>query len=314
MPDEIQPVPDVHDENAEKLSILSEQERTEERQAALDHSALLLSEAKSFGIVSISADAIISIDNDRRIALFNEGAEKIFGYSKAEAVGAPLDILIPERLRAIHRRHLERFASGDQVSRRMGERGGAILGLRKNGEEFPADAAISKLEVSGETILTVTLRDVTDAKRFERNQKLLADMGRVLAATLDYEETLTRVAELAVRELADFCVVDVVEDDGEIRRLRVVGRDPSQQRICDSLRHIPIDRSRPALLWSPLATRQPVLIEKVTPEIVAAWAQSDEHLRVLQEMEPRSIIVVPLLARGSCRPPGFERLGRTIFS
>jgi PAS domain-containing protein len=62
---------------------------------------LRLSEAKASGIVSISADAIISIDDDQRITLFNEGAEKIFGYSKAEAVGASLDILIPERFRAI---------------------------------------------------------------------------------------------------------------------------------------------------------------------------------------------------------------------
>ena len=263
------------------------------------NAALRLSEAKSAGIVSIALDAIISIDNDQRITLFNEGAERIFGYSKAEAIGAPIDILIPERFRAIHRQHLERFASADQSSRRMGERGTAILGLRKNGEEFPADAAISKLEVGGETILTVALRDVTDAKRFESDQKLLADMGPVLVGTLDYEETLTRLTQLAVRELADFCMVDVVEDDGEMRRLRIVARDPSKQWICDALRHTPIDRSRPRLVGSPLETKQPVLIGRVTPEIVASWAQSDEHLRVLQEMEPRSIIVVPLLARGN---------------
>ncbi|HEY6562489.1 MAG TPA: PAS domain S-box protein [Polyangiaceae bacterium] len=262
------------------------------------NAALRLSEAKSSGIVSIAADAIISIDNDQRITLFNGGAEGIFGYSQAEAIGAPLDILIPERFRAMHREHLERFAAGDQGSRRMGERGAAILGLRKNGEEFPADAAISKLEVGGERILTVALRDVTDAKRVEREQKLLADMGPVLVGTLDYEETLTKLAQLAVRELADFCIVDVVQDNGEIRRLRVVGRDPSQQWLCDSLRHTPIDRSRPRLVWSPLETKQPILIEKVTPEIVASWAQSDEHLRALQAMKPRSIIVVPLLARG----------------
>ena len=59
--------------------------------------ALRLSEAKFSGIVSISADAIISIDEDQRITLFNEGAEKIFGWSRAEVIGAPLDILIPER-------------------------------------------------------------------------------------------------------------------------------------------------------------------------------------------------------------------------
>lgn len=262
------------------------------------NAALRRSESKAAGILSIAVDAIISIDTDARITLFNKAAEQIFGYSQAEAVGAPFEMLIPQRFRATHRQHLARFASGEPVSRKMGERRAAIVGLRKSGEEFPADAAISKLEVGDEQILTVALRDATEARRFECHQKLLADVGLVLADTLDYEGTLTRLAELAVRELADFCIVDVVEDDGEIRRLRVVGRDPSKQQICDSLKQIPIDRSGPRLVWSTLETKKPVLIERVTPEIVGSWAQSEEHLRALQEMQPRSLIVVPILARG----------------
>ena len=70
------------------------------------------SEAKFSGIISISADAIISIDEEQRITIFNDGAEQIFGYSKAEAIGTPLDNLIPERFRNTHRQHVERFASG----------------------------------------------------------------------------------------------------------------------------------------------------------------------------------------------------------
>ncbi|MBS1148842.1 MAG: diguanylate cyclase/phosphodiesterase & domain with sensor(s), partial [Myxococcaceae bacterium] len=73
--------------------------------------ALQLSEARSTGILSISVDAIISVDEDSRIAMFNEGAEKIFGYSRAEVIGAPLDLLIPERFRVVHRQHVTRFAA-----------------------------------------------------------------------------------------------------------------------------------------------------------------------------------------------------------
>ena len=260
--------------------------------------ALRLSEAKSSGIVSIAADAIISIDAEHRIALFNEGAERIFGHSKSEAIGAPFEILVPERFRNVHRQHIERFAAGETGARKMGEPGAAIFGLRKSGQEFPADAAISKLEVGGEKILTIALRDVTDAKRVERDQKLLADMGPILASTLDYEETLTRLAQLAVREIASFCLVDLVEEDGEFRRLRVVARDPSKQWVCDSLMCTPVNRDYSRLVWDPLETKQPILIETVTPQLVASWAQSDEHLRALRKMDPRSIIVVPLLARG----------------
>ena len=77
-----------------------------------------------------------------------------------------------------------------------------IVGLRKNGEEFPADAAISKLEVGGTRVLTVALRDVTEQKRIENEQRFLAEVGPVLATTLDYEETLSRIAELAVRDVS----------------------------------------------------------------------------------------------------------------
>ena len=133
--------------------------------------ALRISEAKYAGIVSISADAIISIDDDQRITIFNDGAEKIFGYSRSEAIGAPLDILIPDRFRSAHRQHVERFAVGDVTARRMGERLTTIAGLRKNGEEFPAEAAISKLQVGEKTLLTVALRDITERKRIEEELK-----------------------------------------------------------------------------------------------------------------------------------------------
>ena len=102
--------------------------------------ALRLSEAKFSGIVSISADAIVSIDADQRIILFNEGAEKMFGWSNREMIGKPLEELFPERFRAAHRRDVGRFAAGENIARHMGERRVQIYGLRRNGEEFPARA------------------------------------------------------------------------------------------------------------------------------------------------------------------------------
>jgi PAS domain S-box-containing protein len=125
-----------------------------------------LSEARLSGIVSNAADAIISIDEHQRITLFNEGAERIFGYSVGEVLGQKLDILLPARLRAIHTQHIRDFAAGQQVSRQMGERR-PIFGMRKNGEEFSAEASISKVEVGGTRLLTVILRDDTERKRAE---------------------------------------------------------------------------------------------------------------------------------------------------
>jgi len=128
--------------------------------------ALRLSEAKFSGIISIAAEAIISVDRRQCITIFNEGAEQIFGYAKEEMIGAPFDRLIPERFRARHNADFDRFAGGPANARKMGDRA-AVYGLRKGGTEFPAEASISKVEVGGETFFSVVLRDITDRKAVE---------------------------------------------------------------------------------------------------------------------------------------------------
>ena len=111
-------------------------------------------------------------------------------------------MLLPERFRDVHRRHVDAAAAGATGARRMGARA-EIFGRRKNGEEFPADAAISKIRVEGTTLLTVSVRDVTEQKRIEREHKLLAEVGAVFSSSLVYEETLGSIAELLVSQLAD---------------------------------------------------------------------------------------------------------------
>lgn len=262
--------------------------------------ALRLAEAKATSIVSTAADAIICIDKDQRIATFNDGAENIFGYSRAEVVGAPLDILIPERLRAIHRQHVEKFAAEKVVSRRMGARGPVpILGLRKNGEEFPADAAISKFGMGDQRMLAVVLRDITEQERIEREQRLLAEVGPVLADTLDFEETLSEIAKIAVQDLADLCIVDI-KDKGEVRRFRVLARDPARTEIAEALMRIPLDRKQQQMVDTVLEAKKPVLIERVTPKDLASWTESEESLRALRDLDVRSVVAVPLIAHSDC--------------
>jgi PAS domain S-box-containing protein len=275
---------------------ISERKRAEE--------ALRLAEAKSSGILSISADAIISIDENQRITLFNEGAEKIFGYSKAEALGAPLDLLIPERFRAQHRRHVELFAANREVARRMRERDVAIYGLRKNGEEFPADAAISKLEVGGTRLFTIALRDATEQRRQEDEQRLLAEIGGVLASTLDFDDTVLGVARLATRSLADVCIVDVPGTPGEPPTRKIVCRNPEHARLCDRLAQ---DFSEPQRIPAGrlhFETERAVLLHDWS-EVVARLAQSEAQRSLLKAILPRSVMVAPLVARG-------KRLGEII--
>ncbi|HUF65846.1 MAG TPA: PAS domain-containing sensor histidine kinase [Gemmatimonadaceae bacterium] len=135
-------------------------------------------------IVSIAADAIISVDEDQRIVLFNSGAEQIFGYTEEEILGQPLDLLIPERVAAVHRQHIRDFADSPVMARRMGERR-EIAGIRKNGQEFPADASILKTRVDEGWLFTVVLRDTTEAKKATEEQGRLLDAARRAARMRD---------------------------------------------------------------------------------------------------------------------------------
>lgn len=191
---------------------------------------LRISEAKFSGIVSISADAIVAIDEEQRIRLFNAAAEAMFGHSEAEAIGAPLETLIPERLRSAHGAHVDRFAGGVPGGRRVGACTD-VVGRRKSGEEFPAEASIARLDVAGLRLLTVALRDMSERQRAMNEQRLLIELGSVLSATLEYERTVANLAALMVREgVADRCVVDVVDEAGNVRRVGAAADDPSEVR------------------------------------------------------------------------------------
>jgi PAS domain S-box-containing protein len=132
--------------------------------------ALRVSEAKFSGIVSIAADAIVTVDEQQRITVFNEGAEQIFGYTKSEVIGTPLERLIPERFRLVHAGHFARFASGPVAARRMAERQD-IVGLRKNGREFPAEVSIARVSAGGAMFFSVVVRDITFRKQVEDELK-----------------------------------------------------------------------------------------------------------------------------------------------
>jgi PAS domain S-box-containing protein len=192
---------------AEEREQLLAREKVARRDAERAAEALRLSEAKFSGIVSIAADAIISVDEHQRITFFNEGAERIFGFTRNEVVGTPLERLIPERFRGAHGEHFARFAAGREAARMMGERR-EIFGLRKSGEEFPAEASISKVIVDGATFFSVVLRDVTSRKRVEHAlQRAVAARDSVLGIVAhDLRNPLSTIimqAELLERDKSE---------------------------------------------------------------------------------------------------------------
>ncbi len=123
--------------------------------------------ARFFGILDIANDAVISVNAAQEVVVFNKGAEKIFGYAAAEVLGQPLDLLIPKRFHETHRKHVDTFRQSSVVNRLMAERS-EVFGIRKNGQEFPCEASISKFSIGGESLFTAILRDITQRKLSEQ--------------------------------------------------------------------------------------------------------------------------------------------------
>jgi PAS domain S-box-containing protein len=159
--------------------------------------ALRASQARLAAILENSADGVVCVNQHLQITLFNQAAEHMFGYTEEEVVGQHLDILVPERLRAIHHQHIARFDASAQRALHMSNRK-PILGLRKDGTEFPMDAPLTRIEIDGEKVFTLTMRDITG--RLQAEQELLRSRDelevRVKERTAELQELSNRLAQL----------------------------------------------------------------------------------------------------------------------
>lgn len=145
---------------------------TEHRQDAV---ALRESQTQLVSIIGSAMDAIITIDRDQNIVLFNASAEKMFQCSAETAIGNPIEQFIPARFRGAHRDHVSTFAQTNTTRRLMGELG-AIWGVRSDGGEFPIEASISQTEVGGQKLFTVIIRDITSRKHAEEQLREQAEL------------------------------------------------------------------------------------------------------------------------------------------
>ncbi len=181
------------------------------------------------GLLSVAPDAIVAVGKGALIRVFNPGAEKLFGRPAREALGQPLDILIPERYHALHAEHMNRFREGGEQSRLMTERS-EIFGVRADGSEFPAEASVFKMRLDDEEILTVMLHDVTARKAAE---------AELIAAKKEAEHALIQAEKMAAigtltagigHEInnplyAIMGAAEAVRDGDDIERSRAHGAD-----------------------------------------------------------------------------------------
>lgn len=142
--------------------------------------------------------------------------------------------------------------------------------------------------------------EIGDRKKIENAQKFMSEASKLLASSLDYEITLASIVKLAVPEIADWCAIDILQEDNSIQRLAVAHVDPAKVELAYKLhrRYPPnLDRDRdPAI--NALRTGKPELASEISDSMLANSARDPEHLEILRQLNLRSYIVVPLVARG----------------
>jgi sigma-B regulation protein RsbU (phosphoserine phosphatase) len=122
-------------------------------------------------IIEIAPDAVITIDEEQRITLFNPKAEDVFGYTAEEVMGKPLTMLMPDKSRDLHSGEVGKFKQEEVPARSMDDRR-EIFGKRKDGSMFPAEAGIAKTKIDGEYYFTTFFRDITVRKRMSEQLEL----------------------------------------------------------------------------------------------------------------------------------------------
>jgi len=174
---------------------------------------LRISQERVEGIIATAMDAIITIDDEQRIVLFNAAAEKMLRCQARDGIGSPIDRFIPERFRAAHCAHVRHFGEAGYTTRTMGP---ALWGLRADGEEFPIEATISQMETGGRKLFTVIIRDITERLRAEEALKRSEEHCRELVlrspmamAVVHLPESTTELVNLKFIELFGYTMEDV---------------------------------------------------------------------------------------------------------
>ncbi|HEX6654188.1 MAG TPA: SpoIIE family protein phosphatase [Thermoleophilaceae bacterium] len=251
------------------------------------------------------ADAVTAQAPDGRLLFANEAAARSMGFdTPQELMDAPIAVIM-DRYEIIDDRG-EPFPLEALPGRRAlgGEENPETVvrfRLRETGEErWSAVKAAPIRDHDGKVVMAINvIEDITTHKRAELGQRFLARSADVLASSLDPDQLLVEIANLAVPELADWCSVEVQTDGGVLERKALAHVNPDvRERALDLARRFPPDPDAPQGVYHVVRTGQPELYPDIPDEMIRAAAVDEEHYNEIVAIGMRSAIVVPMTTRG----------------
>ncbi|MEI6043884.1 MAG: ATP-binding protein [Chloroflexota bacterium] len=259
--------------------------------------ALSMSEARLTGIINSAMDAIITINAEQRIEVFNTAAEQMFRCSAVQALGQRVERFIPQRFRQDHAHHIQHFGQTGTTNRNMHSLT-VLKALRSTGEEFPIEATISQVETAGQKLYTVIIRDITERKQAEERLHFLTIASQVLASSLDYSIILPQLARLAASLIGNLCLIEVLEQNDSTPWLALACTDPLKEEILLEIqRSYSLKLSHSSSVAQVLSTGQPEIKENISEADLVAMADDEQHLELLRKLSLKSYLIVPLVIR-----------------
>lgn len=250
------------------------------------------------------ADGITVQDRTGRLVYANDAAARIIGYTSAQRLlEAPLQEVM-QKFELLDEQGkpfpLEKLP-GRKALQGYGSSSASVrFRIKETGaERWSYIKSTPILNQDGQVELAVNIfQDVTDLKRQEQDQRLLAEASELISSSLDYATTLRSVARMIVPHLADWCSVHIIREDETVEQLAVGHADPDKVALARELNEkYPPNPQSPSGIYQVVRSGKPVMFPEVPENLIEEVAQDGEHYRILRELGLNSAVMLPLVAR-----------------